>query len=106
MRKPWLACAACAALAVLPPGIGRGDEAAVKLKEARGKDLVEGSCIMCHSLDYIQMNSPFLDRKGWEATVTKMIKVMGALVAEQDVPVILDYLAENYGKKDAAGGTR
>ena len=53
---------------------------------------------MCHSLDYIQMNSPFLDRKGWEASVNKMIKVMGAPIAEPDAQDIVDYLAGNYGK--------
>ena len=39
------------------------------------------SCNACHSLDYIPMNSPFLDRKGWEGSVTKMIKVMKAPIS-------------------------
>lgn len=74
------------------------DESQVKLKEAPGKDLVQGRCIMCHSLDYIPMNSVFLDRKGWEAEVTKMVKALGAPVPDEDVPKIVDYLAKNYGK--------
>jgi len=73
-------------------------EADVHLKEGAGKQLVEANCSMCHSLDYIQMNSPFLDRKGWEASVNKMIKVMGAPMAEGDVQKIVDYLAGQYGK--------
>jgi hypothetical protein len=73
------------------------DESAIKLKEAPGRELVERNCVTCHSLDYIPMNSPFLDRKGWEASVTKMIKAMGAPIADQDVPGIIDYLARNYG---------
>ena len=73
-------------------------EADVHLKEGSGQQLVEANCSMCHSLDYIQMNSPFLDRKGWEASVNKMIKVMGAPVAEGDVQNIVDYLAGQYGK--------
>jgi sulfite dehydrogenase (cytochrome) subunit B len=44
------------------------------------------------------MNSPFLDRKGWEASVGKMIKTMGAPVAEADVQNIVDYLVSQYGK--------
>jgi hypothetical protein len=68
------------------------------LKEAPGKALVEANCTMCHSLDYIPMNSPFLDRKGWEASVTKMIKVMGAPVPDTDVQAIVDYLVSQYGK--------
>jgi hypothetical protein len=44
------------------------------------------------------MNSPFLDRRGWEASVNKMIKVMGAPIAESDAQNIVDYLAGRYGK--------
>jgi cytochrome c5 len=68
------------------------------LKDAPGKSLVEANCSMCHSLDYIQMNSPILDRKGWEASVNKMVKVMGAPISEGDVQNIVDYLASQYGK--------
>ena len=73
-------------------------ESQVVLKEGAGKQLVEANCVMCHSLDYIPMNSVFLDRKGWEGSVTKMVKVMGAPISEQDAAAIVDYLARNYGK--------
>ena len=82
-------------LVTLPAWAGEGD---VHLKDGPGKQLVEANCSMCHSLDYIQMNSPFLDRKGWEASVNKMIKAMGAPVAETDVQKIVDYLTSQYGK--------
>jgi mono/diheme cytochrome c family protein len=74
------------------------DEPVIKLKEGAGRELVEKNCVACHSLDYIPMNSPFLDRKGWEGSVTKMIKAMGAPIAADEVPGILDYLVRNYGK--------
>jgi hypothetical protein len=45
------------------------------------------------------MNSVFLDRKGWEASVNKMVKVMGAPIAPEDQARIQDYLVEQYGKK-------
>ena len=90
------------ALALLSSTTARADEGAVKLKEGRGKELVESNCIMCHSLDYVPMNSPFLDRKGWDATVTKMIKMMGAPISQQDAAAIVDYLAQNYARKDGA----
>ena len=73
-------------------------EEQIRLKDAPGRSLVEANCSMCHSLDYIPMNSPFLDRKGWEASVNKMIKAMGAPVAEADVQNIVDYLVSQYGK--------
>ncbi|HSB20250.1 MAG TPA: hypothetical protein VLD85_09605 [Anaeromyxobacteraceae bacterium] len=83
---------------LLLAGSALADESQVKLKEGPGKDLVQGSCVMCHSLDYIPMNSVFMDRKGWEASVAKMVKVMGAPIADEDVPKIVDYLAKHYGK--------
>ncbi len=69
----------------------------VTLKDGAGRDLVAASCGMCHSLDYIPMNSVFLDGKGWEASVNKMIKVMGAPIKGENVPAIVDYLSRNYG---------
>jgi hypothetical protein len=44
------------------------------------------------------MNSPFLDKKGWEATVAKMVNAMGAPVPKDDVPKIVEYLNQQYGK--------
>jgi mono/diheme cytochrome c family protein len=74
------------------------DESKVQLKDGAGKELVATYCAVCHSLDYIQINAPFLDRKGWEATVNKMINVMGAPIKPEDIPLILDYLSKYYGK--------
>lgn len=83
---------------VLLAGAAGADEGDVQLRDGPGRSVVEAKCSMCHSLDYIQMNSPVLDRKGWEASVTKMIRVMGAPIPAEDVPVIVDYLNKNYGK--------
>lgn len=76
------------------------DEQAVALKDAPGHDAVENNCQACHSLDYPRTNAPFLDRKGWQAEVDKMIKVFGADIKATDAATIVDYLAGNYG----AGG--
>jgi cytochrome c5 len=70
----------------------------IVLKEGQGKDLVISQCAMCHSLDYITMHAKILDRAGWEKTVGKMIKVMGAPIDNADKQIIIDYLARNYGK--------
>ena len=43
------------------------------------------------------MNSPFLDRGKWEATVKKMIGPFGAPIDAKDVPAIVHYLAKHYG---------
>ncbi len=75
------------------------DEGQVKLKDGPGKEVVQASCVMCHSLDYIPMNSPFMDQKGWEASVNKMVKVLGAPITPENAAKIQEYLAAQYGKK-------
>ncbi len=84
-----------AVLLALPALAG---EEKFRLKEAPGADKVRATCVTCHSLDYIALNSPFLDRKGWDAVVTKMNKAFGAPVKPEDAGPIADYLARNYGK--------
>lgn len=68
------------------------------LKDRPGKNQVIAQCAMCHSLDYITMHDRILDRAGWEKTVGKMIKVMGAPIDDAGKQTIIDYLAQNYGK--------
>lgn len=53
---------------------------------------------MCHSLDYIVMNSPFQDQAGWEKTVRKMTAVYGAPLTAEESAAIVAYLARHYGK--------
>jgi hypothetical protein len=73
------------------------EERPVQLKKAPGLDKVEANCAACHSLDYIQMNSPFPNAALWDAEVTKMIKTFGAPIDDADAAVIKDYLKKNYG---------
>ncbi len=72
-------------------------EQEINLKPGSGLDKVEGNCGACHSLAYIEMNSPFLDGAGWQAEVTKMIKAMGAPIPDADAKAIVEYLTKNYG---------
>jgi mono/diheme cytochrome c family protein len=88
-----------AAAALLVAFAALGEEREVELREGPGKDLVVANCALCHSLDYVPMNSRFLDRKGWEGSVNKMIKVMGAPISPEDAAKIVDYLTAQYGKR-------
>ncbi|MFO1126805.1 MAG: cytochrome c [Methylocystis sp.] len=88
--------------AILVAGVSHAAAKPVALKEAPGLDKVEVNCAACHSLDYIQMNSPFLPAEKWDAEVTKMIRVMGAQISEADAKEIADYLKQNYGEQSAA----
>jgi sulfite dehydrogenase (cytochrome) subunit B len=86
--------AVIAALVALP---ALADEPTIQLKPGPGLDKVEGNCGACHSLVYIQMNSPFLNAAAWNAEVAKMIKAFGAPISDGDAKDIAAYLAANYG---------
>jgi sulfite dehydrogenase (cytochrome) subunit B len=86
-----------AAAALFAAHAAKGDEAAVTLKEGAGRDIVAANCGACHSLDYIQMNAPFMAEKQWEAEVAKMINAFGAEIDAANAKGIVDYLTRQYG---------
>ena len=87
---------------LLAPALATGaDETSLRLAEGTGLAQVQASCSMCHSLDYILMNSPFQDKAAWEKTVNKMVKVMGAPLTAEDVAAVVAYLDSHYGKESA-----
>ena len=47
-------------------------------KSGDGLCVVVGNCVACCSLDFIPMNPPVHDEKGWTETVGKMVHVMSA----------------------------
>ena len=89
-----LTIAVVAAVIALP---AFADETPVELKKAPGVEKVESNCAACHSLDYIQMNSPFMSPATWDAEVTKMIRAFGAPISDADAEAIKAYLKANYG---------
>jgi mono/diheme cytochrome c family protein len=86
-----VAMAACA-------GVALAQEKRIAFREGPGLAQFQANCGTCHSLDYIVMNSPFLDRNGWDAEVKKMIGAYGAPINADDAKAITDYLAQNYAK--------
>lgn len=72
-------------------------ERPVHLKPGVGLDKVEANCGVCHSLDYVPMNSPFLNAAGWDVEVSKMVSAFGAQIDKSDATAISDYLNRNYG---------
>ena len=66
----------------------------VALRAGVGRGVVEGYCNTCHSLDYVRINAPFLNRQG---EVNKMITAFGAPIGPTDTKIIVDYLVTNYG---------
>ena len=72
-------------------------EKPIALKDGAGKAVTENICSGCHSLDYIRINAPFMNRQTWTASVNKMVQMFGAPIPANDQATIIDYLAANYG---------
>ena len=87
---------------MLVAAASHADESSIALESGPGRELVQSACAICHSVDYIVMNSPFQDRAGWTKTVDKMVHVMGAPLSPEDAATVIDYLERYYGKAQAA----
>jgi hypothetical protein len=73
------------------------DESGIVLKEGPDAALTTARCSVCHSADYIEMNSVFLNKAGWTTEVNKMVKAYGAPIPEDEAAKIVAYLAQYYG---------
>ncbi|HXZ93922.1 MAG TPA: cytochrome c [Burkholderiales bacterium] len=96
VKKIALAVAALGLTACVTPSVA--DKASITLpqetahfKQGPGSDVTTIYCTICHTADYVYMQPP-QNRAGWEATVTKMRKVMGAPASDADAKIIVDYL--------------
>lgn len=68
----------------------------VTLKPGPGLDSVTTSCSVCHTLNYIRMNSAFLTADAWKAEVTKMRDALGAPIDDDTANTIVKYLSATY----------
>ncbi|MGB7738508.1 MAG: hypothetical protein WBM03_05290 [Steroidobacteraceae bacterium] len=100
-RKDVVSSLILPAILLVTSVAANADETSLHLAEGAGLTQVQATCSMCHSLDYILMNSPFQDKAGWEKTVNKMVKVMGAPLAADDITAVVAYLDSHYGKESA-----
>lgn len=66
----------------------------IELPEGKGKDVVEVTCTECHNLERVVAQRR--DEEGWNAIIREMLET-GAKINGDDVKVIVDYLAKNYG---------
>ena len=67
-----------------------------ELPEGKGKPIIARSCTACHGLDYVV--AARLPKEQWRELVAEM-RARGADLTEEEVPVVLDYLAEHFGPK-------
>ena len=96
-----LGTAAFAATKVAPPKgtatISLPGDAGMAFKPGPGAAAAQGACLSCHSSAYVS-TQPALTKAQWTAEVVKMKTVYGAPIADDQVPVIAEYLTANYGK--------
>ena len=65
-------------------------------KQPNGQQLFEANCKQCHSID--RPKSKRKTKEGWTATVTRMKNINGSPISSEEAALIIDYLAETYGK--------
>jgi hypothetical protein len=58
--------------------------------------LFESKCSICHSIN--RPKSKNKSKEGWEATVMRMKNKNGCPITDEEAKMIIDYLAEKYGK--------
>jgi len=100
MRNILLTLAAMASLTALGARALAADPPAAAAPAAGpGLDLINQRCIFCHNTAQIfsQHKSP----AAWSATVEQMAN-RGAEVSPEEMKIIVDYLAKNYGAPAAA----
>ncbi|HEX7115871.1 MAG TPA: cytochrome c [Steroidobacter sp.] len=83
-------------LAAITGAAASAGEESVQLKDGPGRELTAARCTICHSVDYIEMVSPAMNRAAWEKSLRKMIDTFGAPITEEEARQILDYLSEHY----------
>ena len=100
MRNTLLSVVALASLAVLGArALAADPPAAAGPPAGPGLELINQRCIFCHNTAQIfsQHKSP----EAWSATVEQMAN-RGAEVSPEEMKIITDYLAKNYGAPAAA----
>ena len=71
-------------------------EQPVTLRPGPNVALVTAACSVCHTPNYIRMNSVFLTPDGWKTEVTKMQKAYGAQFNDATAATIVQYLSQTY----------
>jgi cytochrome c5 len=75
--------------------IADADSAAVaRLAAGPGREILQGSCVICHSAAMIEQQHK--DSAGWTKTAGQM-RAWGAPVQQEKMPVLIAYLTKHYG---------
>ena len=78
----------------LPP-----DGVQLKASPLPGYTKAQSNCVACHSAEYMLYQPPNAARPYWNNMVQRMKTVFKAPIADEDMPVIVDYLVKTYGNE-------
>ena len=59
----------------------------------------QASCSACHSAEYMEYQPATAPRAYWDAMAKRMKLVFKAPIADEDIALIVDYLAKTYGNE-------
>ena len=79
---------------VLPP-----DGVQLKPSALPGYAKAQAICAACHSAEYMQYQPATAPRAYWDAMTQRMKLVFKAPIADEDIPLIVEYLTKTYGNE-------
>jgi mono/diheme cytochrome c family protein len=75
------------------------DTVQLKPSPLPGYAKAQANCVACHSAEYFQYQPASAPRGYWENMVKRMKTVFKAPIADEDMPLIVDYLVKTYGNE-------
>lgn len=78
----------------LPP-----DGVQLKPSTLPGYAKAQAICAACHSAEYMQYQPATAPRPYWDAMAKRMKVVFKAPIADEDIPLIVEYLTKTYGNE-------
>ena len=89
------------AMTFIGAGIAIADEKGADPANVKGKELFEAKCAICHPLS--RPLGKTMNRDNWMATVTRMQKVNGCPITDEEAKIIVEYLAKVRGTAAQTG---
>lgn len=75
------------------------DSEQLKASPLPGYAKAQANCVACHSAEYMLYQPASAPRGYWENMVKRMKTVFKAPIADEDMPLIVDYLVKTYGNE-------
>jgi mono/diheme cytochrome c family protein len=75
------------------------DGVVLKPSTLPGYAKAQAQCAACHSAEYMQYQPATAPRAYWDAMARRMKSVFNAPIADEDIPLIVEYLTRTYGNE-------